>query len=245
MTASPGKAFLPVAIENREETLTDEECANARRAAAAIALEAERARAPAARAGVRSQVARAARARGASGGGRAGCAAAARAAAEAAYEARWRDPAGPRTAGASPALRRPSERRRYRHAVDVELASFDVYAEDTDPLGRPTLRGRRGRAAVERARHRVAAARDDGSRRHSAPVPRRRRRNNNPRLARPHSNGNVTASSSLGEAGLLFGATTDGAPGSTAAVRSASRNGRAVAGVSNVWAPSGTPLVLR
>ena len=33
--------------QNREETLSDEECANARRAAATIALEAERARAPA------------------------------------------------------------------------------------------------------------------------------------------------------------------------------------------------------
>ena len=49
--------------QNREETLTDEECANARRAAATIALEAERARAPELEQRLRSQAARAARPR--------------------------------------------------------------------------------------------------------------------------------------------------------------------------------------
>jgi hypothetical protein len=67
-------------------------------------------------------------------------AAAARAAAEAAYEARWRDPAGPRTTtgeqAAAPAFGAP---------VGPVLPSmaestlFDVYAETTDPLGRRKL----------------------------------------------------------------------------------------------------------
>jgi len=125
---------------DREETLTDEECANARRATAAIALRAERDRAPALeqeseakllalreRAAIQTAAERDAQT-------------AARAAIEAAYEARWRDPAGPRTAGTS-----PSPAPAFGSPVGTVMPSmsssdsFAVYAEDTDHLGLPTF----------------------------------------------------------------------------------------------------------
>jgi hypothetical protein len=129
--------------QNREATLQDVECANARRAAAAIAIEAERARESALareseakllalrqREARRTAIEREA-------------AAAARAAAEAAYEARWRNPAGDRgdddgvTAAASvPAFGVP---------VGSVLPSmtestlFDVYADGAAALGRHSV----------------------------------------------------------------------------------------------------------
>jgi hypothetical protein len=126
--------------QNRAATLTDEECANARRAAAALALEAERARAPqleqeseAKLLAMREREARRAAAE-------ASAAVAALAAAEAAYEARWPDPAGPRTAGAppstAPAFGTPVGP---KMPVPGNSTSFAVYAEPTDPLGRRSL----------------------------------------------------------------------------------------------------------
>ena len=128
--------------ESRDETLTDEECANARRAAAAIALEAERARAPqreqeseAKLLALRERDERRTVAE-------QDAAAAAQVAAEAAYEARWgRNPAGSRAAGdvspaTAPAFGAPLG------SVMPSMAnspSFDVYAEGADPLGRRTL----------------------------------------------------------------------------------------------------------
>jgi hypothetical protein len=126
---------------NRDETSADEECANARRAAAAIALEAERARAPVLEqesadklVALRDSQARAAAAE-------QDAAAAARDAAEAAYEARWRDPSGPRPPagagdGVAPTFGAP---------VGPVLPSmtestlFDVYADGAEPLGRRSL----------------------------------------------------------------------------------------------------------
>jgi hypothetical protein len=127
--------------QNRDATSADEECANARRAAAALALEAERARAPGLEQesenkliAVRESQARATAAE-------QEAAAAVRAAAEAAYEARWRDPSGPRLSGGAPASAAPS----FGAPVGAVMPSmsestlFDVYAEGTDPLGRRSL----------------------------------------------------------------------------------------------------------
>ena len=200
--------------ENRDETLTDEECANARRAAAAIALEAERARAPQLEQESEAKLL-------------------------AMRDREGRQAAAEQDAGAAPAFGAPLG----TVMPSMTASSFDVYAEGADPLGRRTLEVAAAEPPPNECRHRVAAARDDGSRGRAAAVPRRYRLGNSPRLRAAHSRGNVTASSLLGEAGLPLGATTDGAPGSTAAVRSASRNGRAAAGVSTVCAPSGTPLV--
>jgi len=69
--------------ENREATLNDEECSNARRAAATLALEAERARAP--------------------------------------------------------ALEQQSEAKMVAMRRSEATATFDVYADGRDQLGRPTL----------------------------------------------------------------------------------------------------------
>lgn len=127
--------------QDREATLSDEECANARRAAAAIALEAERARAgqleQASEATLLALREREAR----RSADEQEQAAAARAAAEAAYEARWPDTTGPRSTAdaapdAAPAFGAPLG------AVLPsigESALFDVYADGADRLGRPSL----------------------------------------------------------------------------------------------------------
>jgi hypothetical protein len=125
---------------NRDETLSNEECANARRAAAAVAIQAERARAAeleqeseAKLLALREQEARRAAAE-------QDAAAAARIAAEMAYEARWNDPTGPRLAGsesnAAPAFGTPVGA--VMPSMSDSLA-FDVYAEGNEPLGRPSL----------------------------------------------------------------------------------------------------------
>jgi len=125
---------------NRDETLSNEECANARRAAAALAIEAERARAPgleqeseAKLLALRDREVQQAVAE-------QDADAAARVAAEAAYEARWNDPAGPRVAGPAqspaPAFGTPVG------SVMPSMSNsptFDVYAGGTDMLARPSL----------------------------------------------------------------------------------------------------------
>jgi hypothetical protein len=125
---------------NRDETLSNEECANARRAAAALAIEAERARAPGLEQeseekllALRERDAQRAEAQ-------QDDAAAARVAAEIAYEARWNDPAGPRLAGsqqsAAPAFGAPVGS--VMPSMSDSIA-FDVYPEGNDPLARPSL----------------------------------------------------------------------------------------------------------
>ena len=128
--------------QNRDATLTDEECANARRAAAAVALEAERAREPelareseAKLLALRQREARRA-------ASEQDAAAAALAAAEAAYEARWRNSSGNHSAD-DPASSAPVA----AFGVPVgavmpsmtESSLFDVYADGSDPLGRRSL----------------------------------------------------------------------------------------------------------
>ena len=128
--------------QNRDATLSDGECANARRAAATLALEGDRARAAEfERESERKLLALRERSERQTAVER-DSAAAVRAAAEAAYEAQFRDPAGrtaPRAADASstaPAFGAP---------VGPVMPSmtqsslFDVYAEGTDPLGRRSL----------------------------------------------------------------------------------------------------------
>ena len=97
--------------ENRDETLADVECVNARRAAATLALEAERARAPQLEQESEAKLVALRDREGRQAAAEQDAAEAARVAAAEAYEARWgRAPA--RAAGdASPALRRPSGRR--------------------------------------------------------------------------------------------------------------------------------------
>jgi hypothetical protein len=129
--------------QDRDATLSEAECANARRAAGMLAAEADRTRTDALeRESERKLVALRERTDRQDAAER-DAATAARAAAEAAYEARWRDPAGSRTTtgagseqAAAPAFGAP---------VGPVLPSmaestlFDVYAETTDPLGRRKL----------------------------------------------------------------------------------------------------------
>ena len=128
--------------QDRDATLTDEECANARRAAAAVALEAERAREPelARESEAKLLALRQREARQTANDEE--TAAATRAAAEAAYEARWRSSPGNRSgAGATPAAPVAT------FGVPVgpvmpsmtESALFDVYADGSDPLRRHSL----------------------------------------------------------------------------------------------------------
>jgi hypothetical protein len=95
--------------ENREETLTDAECANARRAAATLALEAERARAP--------QLEHESEAKLLAMSNREG-----------------RQPVAEQDA-AAPAFGAPLG----TVMPSMTASSFDVYAEGADPLGRRTL----------------------------------------------------------------------------------------------------------
>jgi len=123
--------------ESRDETVADEECVNARRAAAMIALEAERARAPqleqeseAKLLALREGTARQAAAE-------QDALAADRAASEAAYEARFGRPAGSGDASPTPA---PA----YGAPIGSVLPSMQdapafVYAEGADPLGRRSI----------------------------------------------------------------------------------------------------------
>lgn len=127
--------------QDRDATLNDVECANARRAAAAIALEAERARArqleqesEATLLALRERDARVAAAEEQR-------AAAERAAAEAAYEARWPD-----TPDARPSADAvPAPAASFGAPVGPVLPSmsestlFEVYADGSDALDRPTL----------------------------------------------------------------------------------------------------------
>jgi hypothetical protein len=128
--------------QNRDATLTDEECANARRASAAAALAVERAResglereSEAKLLALREREARRSAAE-------QGAAAASRVAAEAAYEARWRDPAGPRTTDTGAA---PNSAPAFGTPVGTVMPSmtesslFDVYADGTGPLGPRSL----------------------------------------------------------------------------------------------------------
>jgi hypothetical protein len=127
--------------QNRDTTSADEECANARRAAAALALEAERARASSLEeesegklVALREREARRAEAE-------RQAVIAVRAAAEAAYEARWRDPAGPRPVADAVATPAPA----FGAPVSAAMPSvsdstlFEVYAAGHDPLGRRSL----------------------------------------------------------------------------------------------------------
>jgi hypothetical protein len=127
---------------DRDATLADEECANARRAAAAIALEAERAReadltreSEAKLLAMRDGEARRSAAE-------EGAETAALAAAEAAYEARWRnsnatlDANGRAAAAPAPAFGAPLGP---VMPSMTDSALFDVFAEGADPLGRRTL----------------------------------------------------------------------------------------------------------
>lgn len=127
--------------QDRDATLNDVECANARRAAAMIALEAERARA-----GQREQESEttllALRERDARvAAAEEQRAAAVRAAAEAAYEARWPDSPGAR----APADAAPAAAQSFGAPVGPVLPSmsestlFEVYADGSAALDRPTL----------------------------------------------------------------------------------------------------------
>ena len=89
--------------QNRDATSADEECANARRASAAFALEAERARAAGLEQASESKLLALREGQARTAAAEQEATAAARAAAEAAYEARWRDPSGPRPPGGTPA----------------------------------------------------------------------------------------------------------------------------------------------
>jgi hypothetical protein len=125
---------------DREATSADEECANARRATAAIALRAERERAPALEQESEAKLLALREREAIRAAAEQDAQAAARAAADVAYEARWRGPAEPRTAGAS-----PSPAPAFGSPVGTVMPSmssaqsFAVYAEETDPLGRPAF----------------------------------------------------------------------------------------------------------
>lgn len=120
--------------QDRDATLTDEECANARRAAAAVALEAERAREPDLERESEDKLIALRQREARRTAAEQDAVDAARAAAEAAYEARWRDPAGPRTAGA-PGPSAPAFGAPVGSVMPsmTDAALFDVYAEGADP----------------------------------------------------------------------------------------------------------------
>jgi len=127
--------------EDRDATLSEIECDNARRAAATLAAEADHGRSQdLERESERKLVALRERSDRQAAAER-DSAAASRAAAEAAYEARWRDPAGSRTAPAGEQAAAPA----FGAPVGPLMPSmsestlFDVYAEDGDPLGRRSI----------------------------------------------------------------------------------------------------------
>jgi len=115
------------------------ECVNARRAAATIALEAERARAPQLEQESEAKLVALREREGRQAAADQDAAEAARVAAAEAYEARWgRAPA--RAAGdASPATTAAFGAPLGTVMPSMTASSFDVYAEGADPLGRRTL----------------------------------------------------------------------------------------------------------
>jgi hypothetical protein len=127
--------------EDRDVTLSEIECDNARRAAATITAESDRGRSEdLERESERKLIALRERSDRQAAAERA-AAAAVRAAAEAAYEARWRGPAGSRTAPtganeAAPAFGAPVGP---VMPSMTESTLFDVYAEGADPLGRHSI----------------------------------------------------------------------------------------------------------
>ncbi len=128
--------------EDRDATLSEIECENARRAAAILVSEADRGRTEELeRESERKLVALRARSERQAAAER-DAAAAARAAAEAAYEARWRAPSGSRGApsaggnAAAPAFGAPVGP---VMPSMTESTLFDVYAEETEPLGRRSI----------------------------------------------------------------------------------------------------------
>lgn len=129
--------------QNRDATLADVECANARRASATIALEAERARESTLARESEDKLVALRQREDRRSVAEQDAAAAGLAAAEAAYEARWRDPSGARPAANSAA---PGAARAYGAPVGAvmpsmtESALFDVYANGPDTLGRPDLK---------------------------------------------------------------------------------------------------------
>ncbi len=126
--------------QNRDATVTDEECANARRAAAALALEADRARAPDLEQASESKLLALREREAQVAAAEQQAVTEARAAAEAAYEAQWKDPSSPRAPAGS-----PSSAPAFGAPVGAVMPSmsqatlFDVYAEGADPLGRRSL----------------------------------------------------------------------------------------------------------
>ena len=127
--------------QNRDLSSADEECANARRASAALALEADRARAAGLEQASESKLLALREGQARTAAAEQQASAAARAAAEAAYEARWRDPSGPRPPGGTPASVAPTFGAPVGPVMPsmTESALFDVYAEGNDPLGRRSL----------------------------------------------------------------------------------------------------------
>jgi hypothetical protein len=124
--------------QDRDATLTDVECANARRAAAIVALEGERARESTLERESEDKLVALRQRQERQSVAEQSTAAAALATAEANYEARWRGPSGSRpadgaAAGAAPAYGVPVGQ---VMPSMTEAASFDVYAEGADPLGR-------------------------------------------------------------------------------------------------------------
>jgi hypothetical protein len=123
--------------QDRDATLTDEECANARRAAAAIALEAERARAPGLEQESEAKLVAMRDREAARVEAEHDARAAANAAAEAAYEARWPESA-PRPADGSAASQAPAFGAPVGSVMPSmsRSPSFAVYADGSDPLNR-------------------------------------------------------------------------------------------------------------
>jgi hypothetical protein len=127
--------------QDRDATLADVECANARRAAAIVALEGERARVSALERESADKLVALRQRQERQSVAEQSTAAAALAAAEANYEARWRNPSVSRPAdgaasGAAPAYGVPVGQ---VMPSMTESALFDVYAEGADPLGRRTI----------------------------------------------------------------------------------------------------------
>jgi hypothetical protein len=126
---------------DHDATLSEVECANARRAAATLAAESDSGRAEALELeSERKLVALRQRSEREASAER-DAAAASLAAAEAAYEARWRDPSGVRGAPGGNASPAPAFGAPVGPLMPsmTESSLFDVYAEASDPLGRRSL----------------------------------------------------------------------------------------------------------
>ncbi len=126
---------------DRSATLDDVECANARRAAGIVALEADRARETALARESANKLAALRQREDRQSLAEQDASAAALAAAEAAYEARWRNPPGTPVASDSVSTPAPA----YGAPVGAvmpsmtESALVDLYREDADTPGRPGL----------------------------------------------------------------------------------------------------------